>query len=321
MFCAQELLTEAHRGWLDLSYRLDRGDPFYPFVLGLTLIVIGKTTVETSEPVVQAVAATRSDFIHWGPVVAGALVATALFLVLVTFGASIGLSVASAAPTWRDTSPALTALSGLFLVLTAIVSFGFGGYIAGRLRKSWEGALHKEFAEFRDGAHGLLSWAIAVVISALIVAAAAAAVSSKAVPATTPAANTGEALFPYDLDRLFRSDRRDQGNLTYSRAEAARILLTANSRAGMKPDDRTYLSRLVASQTGIAQPEADRRVEEAIGAATLAVKRARQSAVILGFSIAVSLLLGAAVGWYASSLGGQHRDQAAPPLRWNLAPR
>jgi hypothetical protein len=23
------------------------------------------------------------------------------------------------------------------------------------------------------------------------------------------------------------------------------------------------------------------------------------------------------VAWYASCLGGQHRDQAAPPLRWN----
>ena len=41
-------------------------------------------------------------------------------------------------------------------------------------------------------------------------------------------------------------------------------------------------------------------------------------AVIVGFSIAVSLLLGAAVAWYASCLGGQHRDQIAPPLRWNF---
>lgn len=98
----------------------------------------------------------------------------------------------------------------------------------------------------------------------------------------------------YDLDRLFRSERREQGNFAYSRAEASRILLAATSRAGMKPDDRQYVSRLVASQTGIAQPDAQRRVEEAVAAATLTVKRARQSGAILGFSIAVSLLLGAA---------------------------
>jgi hypothetical protein len=311
--------AEAYHGRPDLSYRLDRGDIVYPVVLGPALT--RGLVMETAVPVPAARIETPTDFVHWGTIIAGALIAAALFFVLVSFGASLGLSVVSAAPTWRDTSPTLTALSGLYLLLTAIVSFGFGGYIAGRLRKTWDIALHSEFAEFRDGAHGLLAWALAVVISASIVAAVAAAASPKAFPATTPAANTGEALFPYDLDRLFRSDKRDQGNLAYSRAEASRILLTANSRTGMKPDDRSYLARLVASQTGIAQPEADRRVEEAITAASLAVKRARQSAVILGFSVAVSLLLGAAVAWYASSLGGQHRDQAAPPLRWNLAPR
>jgi hypothetical protein len=180
--------------------------------------------------------------------------------------------------------------------------------------------LHREFMEFRDGTHGLLSWALAVVISGVAAAVIATAVSSKFVaPVTTPAANVGEALIAYDLDRLFRSERRDQGNLAYNRAEASRILLAATSRAGMKPDDREYLSRLVASQTGTAQPDAERRVDEAIAAATLAVKRARQSGVILGFSIAVSLLLGAAAAWFASCLGGQHRDQAAPPLRWNLS--
>jgi hypothetical protein len=76
----------------------------------------------------------RTDFVHWTPVIAGALVASALSLVLIAFGTSLGLSVASTAPTWRDTSPTLTLLSGLYLVLTALVSFGFGGYVAGRLR-------------------------------------------------------------------------------------------------------------------------------------------------------------------------------------------
>lgn len=277
--------------------------------------------METSAPVAVVQAEGPADFIHWGPIIAGALVAAAVFFVLVTFGTSLGLSVASAAPTWRDASATLAALSGLYLLLAAIVSFGFGGYMAGRLRMIWTATLHRDFAEFRDGAHGLLAWALAVVISGFIAAAVAAAGSPKAAPVTTPAANTGETLFPYDLDRLFRSDRTNQGNLAYNRAEASRILLTANSRTGIKPEDRTYLSHLVAAESGVAQPEADRRVGEAIDAATLAVKRARQTAVILGFSIAVSLLLGAAVAWYAASLGAQHRDQAAPPLRWNLAAR
>lgn len=275
--------------------------------------------METSERTVAI--ETGMPFLNWSPVVAGALVASALLLVLIAFGTSLGLSVASTAPTWRSTSVLLALISGLFLVLTAVLSFGFGGYMAGRLRRTWTAGLHHDFIEFRDGAHGLVSWALAVVLSGLLAAfiAGAAAPSRTAAPANTATASTGEPLIAYDLDRLFRSDRRPPIDLAYPRAEATRILLAATSREGMKADDRGYLARLVASQTGIAQPDAERRVDEAVAAATQAVKKARQSAVILGFSIAVSLLLGAAAAWYAATLGGQHRDQAAPPLRWELS--
>ena len=274
--------------------------------------------METSEITTTPVEV-RTDFLHWSPVIAGALVASAFSLVLITFGTSLGLAVASTSPTWRDTSPTLALASGVYLVLTAIVSFGFGGYVAGRLRRSWHTTLHRDFVEFRDGAHGLTAWALAVAITMLIAAVIAGTATSRtAPPASTPASSTGETLIAYDLDRLFRSDRRTQGDLTYSRAEASRILLAGTSRAGMKPGDREYLVRLVANQTGIAPAEAEQRVNEAISSATLAVKRTRQTGVIVGFSIAVSLLLGAAAAWYAARLGGEHRDQTAPPLRWDL---
>ena len=275
--------------------------------------------METSEITTTPVEV-RTDFLHWSPVIAGALVASAFSLVLITFGTSLGLAVASTSPTWRDTSPTLALASGVYLVLTAIVSFGFGGYVAGRLRRSWQTTLHRDFVEFRDGAHGLTAWALAVAITMLIAAVIAGTATPRTAPsASTPASSTGETLIAYDLDRLFRSDRRTQGDLTYSRAEASRILLAGTSRAGMKPGDREYLVRLVANQTGIAPAEAEQRVNEAISSATLAVKRTRQTGVIVGFSIAVSLLLGAAAAWYAARLGGEHRDQTAPPLRWDLA--
>ena len=275
--------------------------------------------MQTSE-IATAPVEVRTDFLHWGPVIAGALVASAFSLVLITFGTSLGLSVASTAPTWRDTSPTLALASGVYLVLTAIVSFGFGGYVAGRLRRSWHTALHRDFVEFRDGAHGLTAWALAVVLTALVAAVIAGTATSRTAPAASiQASSTGESLIAYDLDRLFRSDQRPPGDLTYSRAEASRILLAGTSRAGMKSGDREYLVRLVADQTGIAPAEAEQRVNEAISSATLAVKRTRQTGVIVGFSIAVSLLLGAAAAWYAARLGGEHRDQSAPPLRWDLA--
>src|SRR5207248_3888223 len=111
-------------------------------------------------------------------------------------------------------------------------------------------------------------------------------------------ATTGEPLIAYELDRLFRAGQRPfEGDLTYTRAEAGRLLLAATSRRGITPEDRTYLVRLVAGRTGIAQPDAERRVDDAIAGAATAVQRARRSAVILAFATAVSLLVGAAAAW------------------------
>ena len=41
-------------------------------------------------------------------------------------------SLSSTAPTWRDSSAALVLLSGFYLVLVALASYGFGAYIAAR---------------------------------------------------------------------------------------------------------------------------------------------------------------------------------------------
>ena len=266
---------------------------------------------------------TATSFLQWTPVIAGALVASAISLVLIAFGSAIGLSILSSSPTWRDASPALAVLSGLFLLLTAIASFGLGGYVAGRLRERWHQSAHNDVVEFRDGTHGGVAWAIAVVITGLVAAASAAVIASREVqPATSPIATTSEPLIAYELDRLFRAGQRPfEGDLTYTRAEAGRILLTATGRRGIAPEDRTYLVRLVATRTGISQPDAERRVDDAIAGATTAVRKARRGAVILAFATAVSLLVGAATAWYASCVGGRHRDGVAPSLSWRLPQR
>lgn len=266
---------------------------------------------------------TATSFLQWTPVIAGALVASAISLVLIAFGSAIGLSILSSSPTWRDASPALAVLSGLFLLLTAIASFGLGGYVAGRLRERWHQSAHNDVVEFRDGTHGIVAWALAVVITGLVATASAAVIASRGVqPATSPVATTGEPLIAYELDRLFRAGQRPlEGDLTYIRAEAGRLLLAATGRRGITPEDRTYLVRLVAARTGIPQPDAERRVDDAITGATTAVQKARRSAVVLAFATAVALLVGAAAAWYASCVGGRHRDNVAPSLTWRLPHR
>src|SRR3954466_8634337 len=95
------------------------------------------TMESTVAPARSDVAATiRTRILQWSPIFLGALCAAALSFILVTFGTTVGLGVTSTAPTWRDASAALWILSGIYLIIQAILSFGVGGYITGRARAS-----------------------------------------------------------------------------------------------------------------------------------------------------------------------------------------
>jgi len=97
----------------------------------------------------MATTALTGRALNWGALFAGALTAAALAFVLHSFAAAIGIAVSSTSPTSRDSSVGLQVLSGLYLVLVAIISLGCGGYIAGRLRETVSGS--EEEIEFRDG--------------------------------------------------------------------------------------------------------------------------------------------------------------------------
>src|SRR3954452_19565442 len=142
---------------------------------------------------------TEPKYLQWTPVIAGALAATALSLILVTFAAAVGLGVSSTAPTWRDASAALWLLSGVYLILQAIVSFALRGYIAGRLRRPLV-AGPSEQVETRDGLHGLTVWAVAVVLGAMLAAFVAAAAVNRPSPATATTASAAEPILSYELD-------------------------------------------------------------------------------------------------------------------------
>jgi hypothetical protein len=125
---------------------------------------------------------------------------------------------------------------------------------------------------------------------------------------------TAEPLLSYELDRLFRAGHRNPTvDLSAERAEAGRILLTTSSHSGLSPDDRTYLIQLVGALTGLSQADAERRVDNAIASAKTAIARSRRSTIILAFSIAPAVLLGAVAAWAAACAGGRHRDGAALP--------
>jgi hypothetical protein len=269
-----------------------------------------------------AVTAPQVVYVQWGAVIAGAVAAAALASVLHAFAGAIGLAVSSTAPTWRDASIALWMLSGLYLVLVALAAYGLGGYLAGRLQARLTPATPEEI-EFRDGVHGLLVWSVATLLTALLLLMAASATSRLAAPssgAAGPSASVaGENIIAFDLDRLFRAERRaTDAEVTQTRAEAARILLTASSHSGVAAEDRAYLSRLVSARTGLAAPDAERRVDAAFVSVKDNIARARRSTVILAFMAGAAALLGAAAAWFAACAGGKHRDDKAPLVRWTI---
>jgi hypothetical protein len=275
------------------------------------------TVIGTRTPEISAGAGFR---LQWGPIIAGAIAAAALAFVLDSFGLALGLAISSASLTWRDTSFALVFLSGLYLVLVALASYGLGGYIAGRMRAPFDAG---EATEFQDGMNGLLTWGIATLLAGLIAAATLHLVAHA--PGAAPPASgatssvAGENIIAYDLDRLFRGGERRSGvDLSYDRAEAARILFTTSSHSGMDQADRAYLARLVSTDTGIAAADAERRVDEAATRAKQDIGRARSSAVILAFMAGAAALLGAIVAWTAAITGGRFRDgREAIPMFWD----
>ncbi|MCC8952920.1 hypothetical protein H8B02_05410 [Bradyrhizobium sp. Pear77] len=250
--------------------------------------------------------------LQWSPVFAGALAAAALSLILISFGAAIGLGVSSSSPSWRDASAALALLSGLYLILQALVSFGVGGYIAGRAQRVM-GAVPSDLIESSDGLHGLTAWALGVVVGAAVVALIGLSAARPTIQ-NRPSVTAAEPLLSAEIDRLYRSLRRPANvDIGYERAEAGRILLTSSGHTGVSTEDRSYLIQQVGAATGIPAVEAEKRVDSVIGDASTAIQRSRRSSVILAFSAAAALLFGAVAAWASACAGGRHRDGAALP--------
>jgi hypothetical protein len=277
-----------------------------------------------------------AGFVEWSAVLAGAVLAAALSFVLLTFGTAIGLSATSPWPNSGLSAKVIATLAVFWALAQQIGSLMAGGYVAGRVRTRWREAGHE--SEFRDGLHGGLVWAVGVLISALLVFATAglvartgAEVAGKA--AGSMAASTGD---PMDavLDTMLRPTTAQAGAQPAAgaaarrtgapagdetRAEVTRILAGSLTR-GLSTENRTYLAQLVAQRTGLSQPEAERRVDEAINGARAAADKARRAAALTGFVTAAGLILSFGAAWWAAMKGGQHRDNSVP-ARFDFAAR
>jgi len=105
--------------------------------------------------------------VQWGPILAGVSIATATGLVLLTFGATLGLSVTSPYEGEGLSPVAFVIMAGLYLLWVQVMSFFMGGYVAARLRGRAPGASEHE-VDVRDGMHGLVVWGVGVIAAGFI---------------------------------------------------------------------------------------------------------------------------------------------------------
>ncbi len=268
----------------------------------------------------------EGSYVDWPAIIAGAVMASAISVVLLTFGSALGLTLASPFDNAGWSAAGLAIALALWLVWVQVSSFFAGGYVAGRLRRRNYDATEHE-SDVRDALHGFAVWGTGVVIGAVLLALGATGILGTTAAATGQAA--GSALsamvdenanpLDYVVGTAFRSDQPIADDRAAASADAAAILgrdLTGDE-AGVSDADRAYLSSLIARQTGLSQEEADQRADQMISNAQQAVdkaksaaERARKIGIIAAFVAAASLAISAAGAAWAAGLGGRHRDEA-----------
>lgn len=105
--------------------------------------------------------------LSWSAVIAGAVTAIAVSFIVIALGSGIGMAVVSPYSYSSPSATTMTVIGALWLVFAQAVGFAVGGYVAGRLRRT-PTPLHSDEVMFRDGANGLVVWAIGVFITAIV---------------------------------------------------------------------------------------------------------------------------------------------------------
>ena len=147
--------------------------------------------------------------------------AIAVSFIVISLGSGIGMELVSPYSYSSSASAStMTVIGAVWLVFAQAVGFATGGYVAGRIRRS-PAPLHTDEVKFRDGANGLVVWAIGVVITFFVLVtvvgkigsatgSAAAGIGSTAVGLA--GATSQSPLVDYFSDTLLRPNTQNAGN-------------------------------------------------------------------------------------------------------------
>ena len=123
-----------------------------------------EVTVVTTDVVPETA---EGSYVDWPAIIAGIVLASAISILLLTFGSAIGLSFVNFDAA-DDVNPIWIGIAAAtWLLWVEISSFMCGGYLTGRLRRRRHDATEHE-SDVRDGAHGLLVWGGGLIVGALL---------------------------------------------------------------------------------------------------------------------------------------------------------
>lgn len=159
--------------------------------------------------------------VSWSAVIAGALTAIAVSFIIISLGSGIGMELVSPYSYSSSASAStMTVIGAVWLVFAQAVGFATGGYVAGRIRRS-PAALHTDEVKFRDGANGLVVWAIGVVITFFVLVTVVGKIGSATGSAAASIGSTAVGIagttsqspsVDYFSDTLLRPNPQNAGN-------------------------------------------------------------------------------------------------------------
>ncbi|TCR68249.1 hypothetical protein [Bosea sp. BK604] len=277
------------------------------------------TMIQTEQP--ASAAKTTHSYLEWGSIFGGAALAVAISTVMTAFGSAIGLTLVSPEP-GRSTSVTVIAIvAGLWALWVAVSASAAGGYLAGRMRRPVADASAHE-RDVRDGAHGLVVWAVGALLVTVLTTSSLVGAARTAAQGVASATSGAASLLSQQADPMANaldSIMRSTGTTPVTpdeRAEAGRAFVSGLSTGKLEAGDREYLASRLSARAGIAQPEAEKRVDDAFAKLTQAketakqaAEKARKMAVLTAFLTAAVLLVSAAASWMGAMLGGKHRDE------------
>jgi hypothetical protein len=263
---------------------------------------------------------TGASYVEWSAIFAGAVVASAIFVLMTAFGSAIGLSLVSP---YHGSSPVIFYIAlALWFCWITVSSFIAGGYITGRMRRPVDGATIHE-SHVRDGVHGLVVWAVAVAMGAWLATwSISSAVKGGADLAKSGASSSSGAAsvadpIAYGVDNLLRPNESasagKSGTADTSPREVSSILATSGTNGSLSDDDRARVARIVAARAGLRQTDAERRVDGVfaqVKAAADKIRDANDTARKAGIVLALSLAPNASLAPNGEALG-QGADKAS----------